>query len=226
MMQEISDISYDAYRKLVYETEGFKEYFFATTTINEISGLNIGSRPSSRKQTNKIEDLRAIPWVFSWSQSRVMLPGWYGVGTAFNEWIKKDSKNLDTLKHMYKEWPFFKSVISNIDMVMSKTDLAIASKYAELLENKELSEKIFNEIVREWKLTLDIILQIEEQEFLLHDNPILTRSLKNRLPYLDSLNHLQVELLKRYRKGDQSEALRKGIHIGINGLATGLRNSG
>ena len=226
IMDEISNISYIAYRKLVYGTDGFRDFFFSATPINEIAELNIGSRPSSRKTSNRIEDLRAIPWVFSWSQIRIMLPGWYGVGTAFHEWISKDENNLDTLRKMYKEWPFFRSVISNIDMVMSKTDLAIGSKYAELVPDKELSKRIFDEIVREWKLTLSIILSIEEQDVLLHDNPILTRSLRNRLPYLDSLNHLQVELLKRYRQGDKSDELRKGIHIGINGLATGLRNSG
>ncbi|MFZ1299653.1 MAG: phosphoenolpyruvate carboxylase [Leptotrichiaceae bacterium] len=226
IMEEISNISYNAYRKLVYGTEGFREFFFSATPINEIAELNIGSRPSSRKTSNRIEDLRAIPWVFSWSQIRIMLPGWYGVGTAFKEWICRDEKNLDILKKMYKEWPFFRSVISNIDMVMSKTDLAIGSKYAELVPDKEISKNIFGEIVKEWELTLSIILDIEEQDVLLYDNPILTRSLRNRLPYLDSLNHLQVELLKRYREGDKSEELRKGIHIGINGLATGLRNSG
>ena len=225
-MREMSNLSFDAYRKLVYGTEGFTDFFRAATPINEIAQLNIGSRPSARKPSARIEDLRAIPWVFSWAQARIMLPGWYGVGSAFTTWVGDDVTRLDVLKTMYREWPFFKSVISTIDMVLSKTDLAIASRYAEMVSDQALSERIFGEIVAEWKRTFDIISKVTGQDVLLADNPTLARSLRNRLPYLDPLNHLQVELLKRYRAGDESTDVTNGIHIAINGLAAGLRNSG
>ena len=211
---------------MVYGTEGFTDFFRAATPINEIAQLNIGSRPSARKPSARIEDLRAIPWVFSWAQARIMLPGWYGVGSAFTTWVGDDAARLEVLKTMYREWPFFKSVISTIDMVLSKTDLAIASRYAEMVSDQALSERIFGEIVAEWKRTFDIISKVTGQDVLLADNPTLARSLRNRLPYLDPLNHLQVELLKRYRAGDESTDVTNGIHIAINGLAAGLRNSG
>lgn len=225
-MRDMSDLSFKAYRKLVYETEGFTDFFRAATPINEITQLNIGSRPSARKPSARIEDLRAIPWVFSWSQARIMLPGWYGVGSAFTDWVGSDEKRLSLLRDMYRDWPFFKSVISNIDMILSKTDLAIASRYAEMVPDQALAERIFSTIVDEWQKTLAILKNITGQGSLLLDNPTLARSLRNRLPYLDPLNHLQVELLKRYRAGDESNDVKNGIQIAINGLAAGLRNSG
>lgn len=225
-MREMSDLSFNAYRKLVYETDGFTEFFRAATPINEIAQLNIGSRPSARKPSARIEDLRAIPWVFSWSQARIMLPGWYGVGSAFTQWVGDDVVRLTMLQNMYRDWPFFKSVISNVDMILSKTDLAIASRYAEMVADSDLSQRIFGEIVSEWQRTFTMLTKITGQDLLLADNPTLARSLRNRLPYLDPLNHLQVELLKRYRAGDESIEVTNGIHIAINGLAAGLRNSG
>lgn len=226
IISEISDLSYISYRDLVYNTEGFADFFFDITPINNIAGLNIGSRPSSRKKTQTLDSLRAIPWVFSWSQARIMLPGWYGVGSSFTQWIQKDEKNLEVLQKMYREWPFFKSVISNVDMILSKTDLGIAAEYVKLAKDQETAQKIFAEIVKEWELTLDILQKITENSVLLADNPELASSLRNRLAYFDSLNYLQIELIKRLRAGDESEELKKGIHISINGLATGLRNSG
>ncbi len=226
IISEISGLSYTSYRDLVYNTEGFSNFFFEVTPINAIAGLNIGSRPSSRKKTQTLESLRAIPWVFSWSQTRIMLPGWYGTGSAFTKWIEKEPDNLLILQKMYREWPFFKSVISNVDMVLSKSDLAIASEYVKLASDQDTAQKIFSEIVKEWELTIDILRKITGNETLLADNPELASSLKNRLAYFDCMNYLQIELLKRLRKGDESEDLRKSIHISINGLATGLRNSG
>ncbi len=226
IVAQISDLSYHSYRKLVYGTEGFADFFFDITPINAIAGLNIGSRPSSRKKTQTLESLRAIPWVFSWSQARIMLPGWYGVGSAFTQWIAMNNQNLSVLQKMYKEWPFFKSVISNVDMILSKTDLGIADEYVKLAKDKETAHKIFSEIVNEWKLTLDILQKITGNDVLLADNPELASSLRNRLAYFDCMNYLQIELLKRQRNGDYSEDLQKAIHISINGLATGLRNSG
>ena len=225
-MREMSDLSFKAYRKLVYETDGFTDFFRAATPINEIAQLNIGSRPSARKPSMRIEDLRAIPWVFSWSQARIMLPGWFGVGSAFTTWVGDDESRLQILRNMYREWPFFKSVISNVDMILSKTDLAIASRYAEMVADQDLSFRIFSEIVAEWTRTFEMLEKITGQTVLLSDNPTLARSLRNRLPYLDPLNHLQIELLKRYRAGDESIDVKNGIHIAINGLAAGLRNSG
>ena len=225
-MREMSDLSFKAYRKLVYETDGFTDFFRAATPINEIAQLNIGSRPSARKPSARIEDLRAIPWVFSWSQARMMLPGWYGVGSAFHGWAGDQPERLLMLQHMYKTWPFFKSVVSNIDMVLAKTDLAIASRYVEMVPDAALGQRIFSQIVAEWQKTFNMLAAITGQTLLLADNPTLARSLRNRLPYLDPLNHLQIELLKRYRAGDDSVEVQNGIHIAINGLAAGLRNSG
>lgn len=226
IMAEISVLSYHSYRDLVYNTEGFVDFFFEITPINAIAKLNIGSRPTSRKKNQSLDSLRAIPWVFSWSQARIMLPGWYGVGSAFTKWIAKNEKNLEILQNMYEEWPFFKSVISNADMILSKTDLKIAAEYVKLASNQELATKIFSSIVEEWKLTLDILQKITKQKVLLADNPELASSLRNRLIYFNSMNYLQIELLKRQRRGGNSIDLEKAIHISINGLATGLRNSG
>lgn len=226
IIKEVSEISYDTYRDLVYNTEGFSNFLFEVTPLNAISALNIGSRPSSRTKKQTLESLRAIPWVFAWTQSRIILPGWYGVGSSFTKWLNGDNEKLEKLRKMYNEWPFFKSVISNVDMILSKTDLNIASEYVKLASDQKSAQSIFNSITKEWKLTLDILQRITENDVLLADNKILASSLRNRLPYFDSLNYLQIELLKRQRKGNQSEEVRKALHISINGLATGLRNSG
>ena len=223
-------MSYHSYRDLVYNTEGFSEFFFELTPINFISGLNIGSRPSSRKKKQTLESLRAIPWVFSWSQARIMLPGWYGVGTSFTKWINDDEKRLEILQKMYVEWPFFKSTISNVDMVLSKSDVSIFAEYVKLAKNQKVAQEILKEIVTEWELTIDVLKKITKNDVLLADNPELASSLRNRLAYFDSMNFLQIELIKRARKLESMDEipreLRKAIHISINGLATGLRNSG
>lgn len=226
IVEKISNISFSAYRDLVYNTDGFSDFFFDISPINEIAGLNIGSRPSSRKKVQSLDSLRAIPWVFSWSQVRIMLPGWYGVGTAFSKWIESAEGNIETLQKMYTEWPFFKSLISNVDMILSKTDLAIAYEYIKLAKNQGIASQIFERIVAEWTLTLKILQEITGHKVLLEENPELASSLRNRLAYFDSMNYLQIELLKRKRNGNTSEDLQKAIHISINGLATGLRNSG
>lgn len=225
-MREMSALSFKAYRALVYETEGFTEFFRSATPINEIAQLNIGSRPSSRKPSLRIEDLRAIPWVFSWAQARIMLPGWYGVGSAIEQWAGNDDARWTQLQHMYRDWAFFQSVISNLDMVLAKTDLAIAQRYTQLVEDQALAERIFATIVAEWQRLINALFKITGEDTLLSQNRTLSRSLRNRLPYLDPLNYFQVELIKRYRAGDTSEAVQDGIHIAINGLAAGLRNSG
>lgn len=226
VMDELSRRAFAAYRGLVYETPGFTTYFRESTPLSEIANLNIGSRPASRKKSEAIEDLRAIPWVFSWAQCRLMLPGWYGFGTAVNGWLEANPEGLPVLQRMYRHWPFFRTLLSNMDMVLAKTDLAIASRYAELVTDPALRQQVFGRIHAEWELTRQHLLAIEEQQDFLADNPLLKRSIRNRFPYMDPLNHLQVELLRRHRSGAEDERIARGIHITINGIAAGLRNSG
>ncbi|KAB2921968.1 MAG: phosphoenolpyruvate carboxylase, partial [Dechloromonas sp.] len=226
VMDELSARAFNAYRGLVYETPGFTTYFRQSTVVSEIATLNIGSRPASRKPSERIEDLRAIPWVFSWAQCRLMLPGWYGFGSAVDGYLQQHADGLATLRRMVKSWPFFRSLLSNMDMVLAKSDLAIASRYAELVADTELRERIFSQIRAEWQLTRQHLLSILEQDDFLADNPMLKRSLQLRSPYMDPLNHLQVELLKRHRAGETDERVARGIHLAINGIASGLRNSG
>ena len=226
-MEQLSELAFKAYRGLVYETDGFVEYFWASTVITEISTLNIGSRPASRKKTRAIEDLRAIPWVFSWAQCRLMLPGWYGFGSAVETWIAEHpDKGMPFLRELYREWPFFRTLLSNMDMVLAKSSIAIASRYAELVPDADLREKIFGRIRREWHLSIETLLDIMGHERLLQGNPLLERSIRNRFPYLDPLNHVQVELLKEHRAQNPDEAVLRGIQLTINGISAGLRNSG
>lgn len=225
-MEELSDSAYRAYRELVYETPGFERYFWESTVIGEIANLNIGSRPASRTNSRRIEDLRAIPWVFGWAQCRLMLPGWYGFGSAVSAWLEKKPNGLALLQEMNREWPFFEALLSNMDMVLAKSNIAIASRYAKLVEDEALREAIFPRIRREWEDSIRQLLAITGQQSLLDRNPLLARSIRNRFPYLDPLNHLQIELLKRHRAGDGDEHVVQGIHLSINGIAAGLRNSG
>jgi phosphoenolpyruvate carboxylase len=226
-MEQLSALAFKAYRGLVYETEGFADYFWGSTVINEIATLNIGSRPASRKKTREIEDLRAIPWVFSWAQCRLMLPGWYGFGSAVETWIfEHPDQGMPFLQELYREWPFFRMLLSNMDMVLAKSSIAIASRYAELVPDAELRESIFGRIRREWHASIETLLDIMGQERLLQGNPLLERSIRNRFPYLDPLNHVQVELLKAYRAQNSDEQVLRGIQLTINGISAGLRNSG
>jgi phosphoenolpyruvate carboxylase len=235
-MEELSERAYRAYRDLVYETPGFTDYFFAATPIAEIAELNIGSRPASRKSTRRIEDLRAIPWGFSWGQCRLLLPGWYGFGSAVAAWLdegdaKEHKKRVALLRAMVKEWPFFATLLSNMDMVLAKTDLAVASRYAELVTDRKLRNSIFKRMAEEYERTAACLALITGARERLANNPLLARSIKNRFPYLDPLNHLQVELIKRHRLASAEgrkidERVRRGIHLSINGIAAGLRNTG
>ena len=226
-MEELSAAAYSAYRSLVYETEGFERYFWESTVIGEIANLNIGSRPASRTNSRRIEDLRAIPWVFGWAQCRLMLPGWYGFGSAVEAYRDAHGEAGDAiLKRMAKEWPFFATLLSNMDMVLAKSDLSIASRYADLVTDASLREAIFPRLRAEWTASISNLLAITGQPELLSANALLARSIRHRFPYLDPLNHLQVELLKRHRGGDTDERVVEGIHLTINGIAAGLRNSG
>ena len=229
---ELSTNSMAAYRALVYETPGFTEYFFSATPIREIAELNIGSRPASRKASQKIEDLRAIPWGFSWGQCRLTLPGWYGFGSAVQSMLAeggtpaKRKEATALLQKMVKEWPFFRTLLSNMDMVLAKSDLALASRYSELVTDAKLRKKIFTAIEAEWHRTVSALALITGEKHLLADNASLQRSIRHRFPYIDPLHHLQVELVRRYRAGQADERVQRGIHISINGIAAGLRNTG
>ncbi|MBL8363252.1 MAG: phosphoenolpyruvate carboxylase [Rubrivivax sp.] len=228
----ISQASYEAYRKLVYGTPGFTEYFFDATPIREIAGLNIGSRPASRKATRAIEDLRAIPWSFSWGQCRVALPGWCGFGSAIENWVGKGdgaAQRTELLRRMHRQWPFFRTLMSNLDMVLAKSDLRLAARYVELVEDRKLARRIFAAIKAEWERAHRALELITGEGERLQSNPALARSIEHRFPYIDPINHLQVELLRRYRRrreGDAVERLQRGIHLSINGIAAGLRNTG
>ena len=230
VMEILSTTAMTTYRSLIYETPGFANYFFGATPIAEIAELNLGSRPAARKSTRRIEDLRAIPWGFSWGQCRLLLPGWYGLGNAIHQYIDADEETresrIQTLKEMMACWPLFKTLIANVDMVLAKTDLVVARHYAHLLEDRELRESIFSRISHEHALTTEALNLLQETTERLSSNPTLANSIRNRLPYLDPLNHLQVELIQRYRNGETDEKLKLSIHLTINGIAAGLRNTG
>ncbi|ADL56511.1 phosphoenolpyruvate carboxylase [Gallionella capsiferriformans] len=227
IMEALSLDAFAAYRKLVYETPGFTEYFFTATPIREIAELNIGSRPSARRASDRIEDLRAIPWVFSWGLNRTLLPGWLGFGSAVKQFIAREGDDgLAQLQTMYREWPFFRGLMSNMDMVLSKTDMGIASRYAALVEDVEMRERIFGAIHSEWQDTVELLFSVTRNDALLQENPSFARSLLSRTPYIDPLNHLQVALLEHHRAGNTDELVKRAIHLTINGIATGLRNSG
>lgn len=225
IMDDVESYSNKVYRKLVFDNPNFYDYFFTATPIKEVSSLNIGSRPAARKTITEITGLRAIPWVFSWSQSRVMFPGWYGVGSAFKHFIDEKEGNLEKLQHMYEKWPFFHALLSNVDMVLSKSNMKIAYQYSKLAEKEEV-QNVFNIIHDEWELTKKVILSIEKHENLLEENDTLKESLEYRIPYFNALNYIQIELIKRLRHNELDEDYEKLIHNTINGIATGLRNSG
>ncbi|MGX5655866.1 phosphoenolpyruvate carboxylase [Geodermatophilus nigrescens] len=226
LLDDLAARAQDAYRALVHETPGFVEWFRAATPIRELAELNIGSRPPSRKAGDRIADLRAIPWVFSWSQARIMLPGWYGTGSALESWIDGDPQRLARLQDLHRRWPFLRTILSNMGMVLAKTDLDLAARYAELVPDEELRARVFDQITAEHERTCRVLLAVTGDDHLLADNPSLARSIRNRFPYLEPLHHLQVEMLRRRRTGDDDELVRRNIQLTINGIATALRNSG
>jgi phosphoenolpyruvate carboxylase len=220
-MDTLSGAAFKSYRDLVYGTEGFRTFFRQMTPIAEIAGLKIGSRPASRTKSDRIEDLRAIPWVFSWAQARVMLPGWYGVGEAL-----KGFGDQQMLREMVDAWPFFQATLANLEMVLAKSDMEIASRYVALVEDQALGKAIFERIRSGWHATHDCLLSITRQTRLLDKNPALDHSIRLRLPYIEPLNLLQIELLKRHRSGEDDPRIAEGIQLSINAVATALRNSG
>ena len=221
-MDDLASAAMRAYRALVYDTPGFADYFYAATPISEIADLNIGSRPTSRQATRTIAGLRAIPWVFSWSQSRAMLPGWYGFGSA----VEAAGVPMERLRELHASWPFFATTLANMEMVLAKGDMDIARRYADLVDDRALADAIFPRIRAEWDRTLSALLAITGQSELLEHNPDLAATIRSRVPYIDPLNHLQIELIRRRRGGDDDQAVRDGIHLSINGIAAGLRNTG
>jgi len=235
-MDALSTRAFRAYRGLVYDTPGFADYFFSATPIAEIAELNIGSRPASRprgdKSARRIEDLRAIPWGFSWGQCRLLLPGWYGFGSAIESWLEEEpgaaARRLAALRRMAREWPFFATLLANMDMVLAKTDLGVASRYAALVSDRRLRRTVFGAIETEHALAQRHLLAILGQSSSLQRDPGLANSIRARFPYIDPLNHLQVELIRRYRAGPEAmdDRARRAIHISINGIAAGLRNTG
>ena len=220
LLAAFSNAAFGAYRALVYETPGFEVYFRQATPLLEITQLKIGSRPASRTQSGRIEDLRAIPWVFSWSQARVMLPGWFGFGSAAAK------IGAEKLRPLYKSSASLRSTIANMEMVLTKSSLPIARRYAELVEDRAMATAVTARIEQEWQATVDAVLAISGQKSLLENDPRLKASIESRLPYVDALNHLQVDLLRRRRAGDADEEIHRGIHMSINGVSAGLRNSG
>ena len=230
--QALSDLSMQSYRKLVYEHPGFADYFFQATPIREIAELNIGSRPASRKATQRIEDLRAIPWGFSWGQSRLTLPGWFGFGSAIMGWLEQASTKpqrqvrVALLQRMAQEWPFFANILSNIDMVLAKSDMALAQRYAELVHDVKLRKAVWSRLEHEWQQTSEALTLLTGHAERLANNPSLKRSIEHRFPYIDPLHHMQIELIRRYREGRSDERVQRGIHIAINGIAAGIRNTG
>lgn len=223
----LSEASTRAYRALVYDDPGFTSFFFAATPISEIAELNIGSRPASRKANRRIEDLRAIPWSFSWGQARLTLPGWYGFGSAVEDFRAGHPDEADALlRRMHAEWPFFRTLLSNMDMVLAKADIAMLNRYATLVPDRALASRISATIREEWRRTTAALERITGENERLAENPALARSIRHRFPYIAPLNHLQVELLRRWRVGQQDEKTRRGILISINGIAAGLRNTG
>jgi phosphoenolpyruvate carboxylase len=223
--ERLSESAFNAYRALVYGDDGFVTYFRESTPIKEIAELNIGSRPASRKASTAISDLRAIPWVFSWAQARVALPGWYGFGSAVEALLAENPEAIEDLRTMAKQWPFFKTILSNLGMVLAKTDLHIGEAYSSLVQDTVIRERVWSQIKMEWQRCHKAYVQILGSEPLA-DNPTLARSIRNRFPYLDPLNHVQIELIRRVRAGDVEERTKRALHLTINGLAAGLRNTG
>jgi phosphoenolpyruvate carboxylase len=227
-LEQMSGFALASYRDLVYGTPNFIRYFREATPINEIGDLNLGSRPAKRAMSDRIEDLRAIPWVFSWGQSRHSLPGFYGFGTAVEQYLGKERrKRLALLRSMYQRWPFFRTLVDRLDMVLAKMDMSIAARYARLVGDEQLRDAIFTRIEQEHARTRKAFFAITGTKTLLQNNPALALSLRNRIPYIDPLNHLQVDLLRRLRaRSSQDSEMRRAVHQTINGIAAGLRNSG
>jgi phosphoenolpyruvate carboxylase len=228
-MDELSETGRGAYRKFVYESEGFLEYWQAATPIDELSNLPISSRPAKRR-AGGFAGLRAIPWVFSWMQSRAIIPSWFGVGTAFQRYTQDHADGLATLQQMYKQWPFFKALIQNVELDVAKADMGIAELYASLVKDEKLRETIFSQMKAEHTLASKMICQITEQTDLLSGSPVMQRSIDRRNPYVDPLNFIQVALLRELRSLEpgtaEHEATLAAVLFTVNGIAAGMKTTG
>jgi phosphoenolpyruvate carboxylase len=226
VMERLATASRRHYRALVYENEEFLRYFEQATPIEEIAQLKLGSRPTRRKASRSIDDLRAIPWVFSWMQSRHTLPGWYGLGSALEEYLAAEPSGLETLQAMYERWPFWNVAVNNVEMILSKADLTIARLYADLVVDQGIAQRIFGRIEAEYNRTVECVCQIARQSALLEKMPVLQRSIQQRNPYVDPLSLIQTVLLRRLRSGDSGDDLQAAVLESINGVAAGLKNTG
>lgn len=229
-MKGISQHAQTKYQDLIFRDEDFLTFFKESTPLPEVGELNIGSRPSKRKNSDRFEDLRAIPWVFAWTQSRYLLPAWYAAGSGLQSFYQNKPENLEILKQMYEEWSFFRSMIDNVQMALAKADMLIAKEYGSLVKEPQLAERIYTLIKEEYDLSSSLILQITGQKEILDNVPVIQESIRLRNPYVDPLSYMQVELIKELREQrdrDEDDAiLLREVLLTINGIAAGLRNTG
>jgi phosphoenolpyruvate carboxylase len=230
IIKQISETAQTKYQDLIFRDPDFLTFFKESTPLPEIGELNIGSRPSKRKNSDRFEDLRAIPWVFAWTQSRYLLPAWYAAGTALQSFYQGNEENLNTMKHMYENFSFFRTMIDSLQLALAKADLLIAKEYANMIKNKETESRIFNCIMEEYKLTSQLILQITGQQEILDNVPVIQESIRLRNPYVDPLSYMQIQLVTELRalreQGEDDPAILREVLLTINGIAAGLRNTG
>jgi phosphoenolpyruvate carboxylase len=229
VMSELARLGERSYRDLTEQTERFLDYFYEATPVGEIGQLNIGSRPSHRKQQDRSRNsVRAIAWVFAWAQSRQTFPAWYGIGASMATWCAGKADRLELLREMYREWPFFRNLLSNAQMALSKSDMSIAREYAGLCEDRDTGKRIWEIIASEYQRSVDWVLQVAQQERLVAENPTLAASLARREAYLGPLNFLQVRLIRQVRATADPTASpwMKPLLRSINAIAAGMRNTG
>jgi phosphoenolpyruvate carboxylase len=224
VLDQMSARSSEVYRDLVYGEQDFITFFHEATPIDAIARLQLGSRPAKRSVSNRIQDLRAIPWVFSWTQARIILPGWYGLGSALAEGIERDG--IDVLREMTATWPFFTATLSNAELAMTKADMLIAERYVALVQNSDIRDRIWGRIRAEFDLAVESLLAIRGGDRLLGSEPVLQRSIERRNPYVDPLSYIEIELLNRLRTDPSDQDVVDTLHLAVNGIAGGLRNTG
>ena len=225
-MEQMSQDAFVFYRRNIAEDPDVLTYFEQATPVNELEHAQIGSRPARRAQGRRLEDLRAIPWVFGWMQSRHALPAWFGVGYALERFAAQGEQAKQQLREMLRNFPLFNDRARNVELAMAKADIAIARVYASLVRDPELRERVWKVIAEEFERTLRMVLLVKEQERLLEKNPVLSRSIRLRNPYVDPMSLIQVDLLRRKQLGDNTEALNYALGATINGIAAGLHNTG
>jgi phosphoenolpyruvate carboxylase len=225
-MEEMSESAFAFYRERIGENPEILSYFEEATPVQELEHARLGSRPARRSEARGLDDLRAIPWVFGWMQSRHVLPGWFGVGYALERFVEKEHERLGLLQTMFEKFAFFSDFIGNVEIGMAKADLMIARRYAALVSDAEVRERVFGMIVEEFARTRHMILQVTRQKELLSGNPVLARSIRLRNPYVDPLSLIQFALLRRKQEGEADEVLNYALAATINGIAAGLRNTG